>query len=91
MFLMAVAQMSSFIIVLNIISQVFVDTLKHCFHCLLIIAENPVISLWVYFENKMSHLTDYFKDLCRGHGGRVVTLLPPTSGAGVRSRHARKW
>ena len=25
-----------------------------------------------------------FNDLTRGHGGRVVTLLPPTSGAGVR-------
>ena len=27
----------------------------------------------------------------RGHGGRVVTLSPPTSEAGVRSRHGLKW
>ena len=26
-----------------------------------------------------------FKDHCRGHGGRVVTLSPPTSEAGVQS------
>ena len=26
-----------------------------------------------------------FKTLWRGHGGRVVTLSPPTSAAGVRS------
>ena len=27
----------------------------------------------------------------RGHGGRVVTLSPPTSEAGVRSQHGLKW
>ena len=27
----------------------------------------------------------------RGHGGRVVTLSPPTSEAGVRSPHGLKW
>ena len=27
----------------------------------------------------------------RGHGGRVVTLSPPTSEAGVRSLHRLKW
>ena len=26
-----------------------------------------------------------------GHGGRVVTLSPPTSEAGVRSPHGLKW
>ena len=26
-----------------------------------------------------------------GHGGRVVTLSPPTSEAGVRSQHGLKW
>ena len=31
------------------------------------------------------------QQIFRGHGGRVVTLSPPTSGAGVRSRHGRKW
>ena len=29
--------------------------------------------------------------IIRGHGGRVVTLSPPTSEAGVRSPHGLKW
>ena len=29
--------------------------------------------------------------LIGGHGGRVVTLSPPTSEAGVRSPHGLKW
>ena len=31
------------------------------------------------------------RDGVRGHGGRVVTLSPPTSEAGVRSTHGLKW
>ena len=34
---------------------------------------------------------EFLHGLLRGHGGRVVTLSPPTSEAGVRSPHGLKW
>ena len=41
------------------------------------------------FEKSL--FVDDFSITCRGHGGRVVTLSPPTSEAGVRSPHGLKW
>ena len=37
--------------------------IKHIVFFLYLIAENPVISLWVYFGKKMFHLTYHFRDL----------------------------
>ena len=48
---------------LDIISQVFVDKFEKKILSLSLIAESHVISLWVYFENKMSDLTYYFKEI----------------------------
>ena len=38
-----------------------------------------------YFWQAAITVTGGFPTLTRGHGGRVVTLSPPTSEAGVRS------
>ena len=37
------------------------------------------------------HVCKYIYAIKGGHGGRVVTLSPPTSEAGVRSPHGLKW
>ena len=38
-----------------------------------------------------NHFVLVSDEMPRGHGGRVVTLSPPTSEAGVRSPHGLKW
>ena len=48
-------------LLLDIITQVFVETLKALLS-LSLIAENPMINLWVYLKNKMSHWNGYFND-----------------------------
>ena len=39
----------------------------------------------------MLEVFGFLKILFGGHGGRVVTLSPPTSEAGVQSPHGLKW
>ena len=60
--------------------------------CRTVSSELNILSDW-FAVNKLSLniAKTSFMIFSRGHGGRVVTLSPPTSEAGVRSRHGLKW
>ena len=52
--------------------------------CLYIVSYDNVASMYLLHDVSERILTG-------GHGGRVVTLSPPTSEAGVRYPHGLKW